>query len=82
LPPSFAVIRAPHIKQPTRAVEQAVKRLEDAEICEVISNHITLPVNSDSAKARKTQKMLCLNETGIYEMVFASRKKETVRFRA
>ena len=69
------------IDNPSQAVQQIEKRLREAEICDVFSKYITLPISSDNPKARKTQKMLCVSETSLYELIFASRKKEAVSFR-
>ena len=69
------------IDQARHAVEQVEARLRGAGICDGISNTLTLPAKSDSPKSRKTQDMLCVNELGLYELIFASRKKEAVQFR-
>jgi prophage antirepressor-like protein len=50
-------------------------------ICDVVSKYITLPVDPVKPKARKTQEFVCVNETGLYELIFASRKQEAVAFR-
>jgi len=69
------------IDNTTQAVQQMEARLKEAGICDLFSKDITLPSKSDSPKARKTQDMVCVNELGLYELIFASRKKEAVQFR-
>jgi len=69
------------IDNTTQAVQQMEARLKEAGICDLFSKDITLPSKSDSPKARKTQEMVCVNELGLYELIFASRKKEAVQFR-
>lgn len=44
------------------------------EVCEVPLKHVT-------SRARKTQDMLAINEIGIYEALFASRRLEARKFR-
>jgi len=75
------VCDALEIEDAGRAVQQAEARLKEAEVCDPISKRITLPAKSDSPKSRKTQEMACVNELGLYELIFASRKKEAVQFR-
>jgi prophage antirepressor-like protein len=40
----------------------------------------SIPVSSEKSKARKMQKMLIINEFGIYRLIFASRKPEAEAF--
>jgi prophage antirepressor-like protein len=64
------------IKDPSKAVEQIEKRLKEADIKDTISNRTLVQT------AGGKQKMLTINEQGLYELVFASRKKQAVKFRA
>jgi prophage antirepressor-like protein len=75
------VCKALDIEQARHAVQQAEDRLKEAGICDGISNTITLPVDPAKPKSRKTQEFVCVNETGLYELIFASRKKEAIAFR-
>ena len=69
------------IEDTSQAVQQMEARLKEAGICDPFSKRITLPSQSDSPKSRKTQDMVCMSELGLYELIFASRKKEAVHFR-
>lgn len=53
------------------------------DTCEVPSRHVTSDTSSNGirSRARKTQDMLIINEFGIYEALFASRKLEARKFR-
>jgi prophage antirepressor-like protein len=75
------VCKALDIDQARHAVQQAEDRLKEAGIIDGISNTIKLPVENYTGKGAKTQEFVCVNETGLYELIFASRKKEAVAFR-
>lgn len=45
------------------------------DVCDIPSNEVT------STRARKTQRMLAVNEVGIYETLYASRRPEARKFR-
>ena len=75
------VCAALDIDQARHAVQQAEDRLKEAVVVSGISNTIKLPVENYTGKGAKTQEYVCVNETGLYELIFASRKKEAVAFR-
>jgi prophage antirepressor-like protein len=75
------VCKALDIDDAGQAVAQAEERLKEAGVCDPFSKRVTLPVDPAKPKARKTQEYICVNETGLYELIFASRKQEAVAFR-
>ena len=75
------VCKALDIDDAGKAAAQAEERLKEAGIYDPISNRVKLPVENYTGKDAKTQEFVCVNETGLYELIFASRKKEAVAFR-
>jgi prophage antirepressor-like protein len=75
------VCKALDIENVSQAVAQIGERYEKAGICDVFSKYITLPIDPAKPKSRKTQEFVCVNETGLYELIFTSRKEEAVAFR-
>jgi prophage antirepressor-like protein len=57
------------------AIQQIEDRLKEAGIIDGISNTIKLPVENYSEGGAKTQEYICVNQKGIYELIFSSRKK-------
>ena len=53
------------------------------DICDIPSKYTTSDLGSNDlrSRARKTQNMLAVNEIGIYEALYASRKLEARKFR-
>lgn len=62
---------------------KVAQRLESNMMKKVIVDTSTsdIPLRYSTSKARKTQEMLVVNETGIYEALFASRRPEARKFR-
>lgn len=57
------------------------QRLDPDMLCKVRVEVCDIPSNDIRSRARKTQDMLAVNEFGIYEALFASRKLEARKFR-
>lgn len=53
----------------------------DPSVLDKIRIECDIPSKDTTSRARKTQDMLIVNEVGIYEALFASRKPEAKRFR-
>lgn len=60
---------------------KVAQRLEPNMLERVRVDVCDIPSGDVSSKARKTQDMLAVNEIGIYEALFASRKLEARKFR-
>ena len=74
------VCKALDIDNVSDAVEGVQNALREAGVCDVVSNYITLPIDSNKPKSRKTQKFVCVNEAGLNLLIMRSRKKEAVAF--
>lgn len=57
------------------------ERLDPSMTDRVIVDVTSFEGTSDTSRARKTQNMIVVNELGIYEALFASRKPEARKFR-
>ena len=75
------VCKALDIDNVAQAVQQAEERLKEAGVFDLFSKYIKCPVENYVGRGAKTQEYICVNETGLYELIFASRKKEAVAFR-
>lgn len=59
-------------------VSRAVEELEDDEKCKMLCD---LTISNVTSRARKTQEMWFVNESGVYNLIFKSRKPEAKVFR-
>lgn len=57
------------------------ERLDPSMTDRVVVDVTSFEGTSDASRARKTQNMIVVNELGIYEALFASRKPEARKFR-
>lgn len=57
------------------------ERLDPSMTDRVVVDVTSFEGTSDTSRARKTQNMIVVNELGIYEALFASRKPEARKFR-
>ena len=70
------VCRCLGIKDASAAVKQTEERLKIADVKGTISNRILLETTGGK------QQVLVVNEQCLYELIFASRKKKAIKFRA
>lgn len=70
------VCRALGIKDTSRAVQQTKERLKIAGVKGTISSSTLLETNGGK------QTVLIINEQGLYELIFQSRKQKAIKFRA
>ena len=60
---------------------KVAERLDPSTVTRIRINTCDIPSREVTSRARKTQDMLVVNELGIYEALFASRKLEARKFR-
>ncbi|WP_201342101.1 BRO-N domain-containing protein [Abyssogena phaseoliformis symbiont] len=65
------------IKDSRTAVKQIQERLNEAGLDGVVSNRTIL-----KDRLGRNQTLITTNEQGLYELIFSSRKKQAVKFRA
>jgi prophage antirepressor-like protein len=75
------VCAAMAIEKPRNALYEMEARLKAAGVIDAISKGIYVSNGTKSDGRKNGQRMLCVNEYGLNELIFASRKEEAVKFR-